>query len=473
MSCNRWWVAVTVLLVGGGCTNDTPIGSWVEIIEADLSDDALLVEDESSFVSVTVEADRLTFTFDGASPLRVGHVVAGDPDGAGPYYLRRITALEEVGGLVIATTEPAGASDFYDELHFIFHYRPVQVDGSRYIAGVGDVAGRVEALEGCEDRSPCTITGGREWFGGDAGCTLTGTATMSVEPYVTTDFTADFEFSLRGRTVVLDLGGSAEVGIRATAGGAAELTCTADFAAILGVGEITLAVFTVGPIPGRITATPILEGNFRVWADAGEYSLTAGMRAGMDMSLGYRRGWVDPTPTFSRSEFMTMTTERAGGAGLRAELTAGVELAVVFGGRIGWGWASVSAEARFGVPITGTLGIEADLVEEAIGCGWQGQVDWSFDVGANISIDITVWSGERNFGPYEIASGVLGTFGGRFPWCSGTMTECTGPATCLDDVISIDVCEGHMGYTLCGTGMARFCVCASSGWESCSSCQML
>jgi hypothetical protein len=183
-----------LLLLGAtlaaGCSNDVapPSGSWVEIVELETAENALDVEALPSFESVQVLEDRLRFRFDGASPLLVGHVVAGNTtDG----YLRRIESITELpDGTVEAMTRQASLIEYYPRLRVIFHYRPVRVDEPT----IADPGVAVAAVGGCEDTTPCEISGGRTWGDETAGCSAEYGASLSMGPFVETDLTADFEF---------------------------------------------------------------------------------------------------------------------------------------------------------------------------------------------------------------------------------------------------------------------------------------
>lgn len=498
-------LASGLLLLGAalgtaGCSNEVAApaaGSWVEIIALEQADDALDVEAFAGFESVQVLDDRLRFRFAGPSPLVVGHVVAGNTtDG----YLRRIESITELpDGTVEAMTRQATVPEYYSQLHVIFHYRPVRVDEAT-IADVPGVA--TAALGGCDDTTPCEISGGRSWGDDTAGCTAAYGASLHIGPFVETDLTADFEFDhgieIEGPRVwrprlgsvsfnpdayfVID--GSVRAGVRMSGTASAQLSCNADFAALLGGGEapeITLAAVAIGPIPVTLSATPILNGTFEAAADVGEFSAEAGAEASAEIEFGIRDGEPHVQgPTFEFDPFAEVTTARAGALSAHGEIEAGLQLRL----QIGWDFSVGPADVDLGVvgtvDLTGTLA--ADFTADAGGCSWSVDIPWSCDVQFGVGLDLSAgafglefdWSKEHQWDEINLASGSLGSLGGSLPWCGGTMTMCTeGGVSCTDELLDNGICDGMMGFRACSGGQYQRCTCAGGGWTSCGTCMSL
>lgn len=484
-------IAPLVALLSAGCVTDLPEqGSWVEVREAELAEDALLIEDHAAFVSVEREWDRLRFTLRGESPLRAGMVVAGNGDG---FYLRRITRIEESGGELIAHTEAAHIDELYHRLSIVAHYRPRRSDAVPVTTYEGDVGMSRGSLTDCEDSAPCTVTGGEPAGNDTIGCSGSAGGGLSFEPYVTPDIDADVEFDVSPRfglppveiTSAVTVTGSIEAGVLVSGGAAAQLSCDADFAAALGGGEapeVTLWAFAIGPIPARLVARPVAEGQLEAEADVGVFAAQAGVRVGVTSELGMRDNSIlDPIPDVTLDTFAGVSTEQSGGLRASASLTIGMELALVAGGDITIPVIDedVTAEIEAGLRLTGTLGVGFDTDDR--GCNWSGSVDWSLDGSAFASFDFEVISEDQEFGPWTLASGTLGEFGGAFPWCGGSNGgECTvtGPSFgassgCMDDVFDVAVCEGQSGYFRCGSGAAQRCTCSSGAWTDCSPCMAI
>ena len=484
------------LLMLAGCTNP-PVapteGSWIEILEIEESPDALDVEKLPEFRNVEELPDRLVFRFQGQSPLRVGHVVGGSGPGR-EGYLRRIVSLEELpDGRVEAMTEQATLHDYYPRLHFIAHYNPRLVDTPTRVE-LGDVAGTTMGLgESCEDTRPCDISGGRSFGSDAAGCSAEYGANIFAGPFVETDFSAELEFD-HGISIApprfkpdayIVMDGNVRAGVRLSGTAAAQLTCNADFAALLGGGEapqIQLAFLQVGPIPITISATPILEGAISVAADVGEFNAEAGAEATAHAEFGFKDGDSHLEQEFEFEPFATVTTGRAGALSAHAEVTAGVEIELQVGYDFEAGPAEIDLGAVGTVAIRGTLG--ADFTAETAGCSWSVDVPWSCEVEFGIGFDATAgidlgwfgdasidWTPEHNWDPITIAEGSLGSLGGDLPWCGMTPTECgDGGAVCNDDLLDNGVCEGMQGFQSCGGGEYQRCTCTAGGWTSCGAC---
>lgn len=491
-----------VLISSTGCSNDvtTPVGSYVEIIELEQAADAVDVEALPSFRSVQVLADRLVFQFDGASPLVVGHVVAGNTtDG----YLRRIEAITELpDGSIEAMTRQAALPEFYPQMHVVFHYRPMRVDETT----VPEMPGVASAAlgGGCEDTTPCDITGGESWGSEAAGCSAEYGAGLEIGPFVETDLTADFEFDhgidIDGPSVgwsgvslgsvsfepdayfVID--GSIRAGVRMGGSASAQLSCDADFAALLGGGEapeVTLAVVTLGPIPITLSAVPVLNGTFSAAADVGSFSAEAGAEASANIEFGIQDGedHIDG-PTFEFDSFAEVTTARAGALSANASIEAGLELRL----QIGWDFSVGPADVDLGVvgtvALTGTLG--ADFTADTGGCSWNVDIPWSCGVGFGIGVELAAgafgadfdWSREHEWPRIELASGSLGSLGGSLPWCGGSGTMCDeGAPSCTDELLDNGVCDGMMGFQACAGGQFQRCTCTAGGWTACGACMSL
>lgn len=484
-----------------GCSNDAgppPSGSWVEILELEQADDAVDVEHLAEFRSVDVLADSLVFRFTGASPLVVGNVVAGNEGGG---YLRRIEAIEpQADGSVVARTRQAALPEYYTQLHFIFHYRPVRVDE----ATVADLPGVATAAlgGGCDDTTPCEISGGRSWGSDTAGCSAEYGASLFVGPFVETDLQVDFEFDhgidIDGPSIfppsigsvsfnpdayfVID--GSVRAGVRLSGTAAAQLSCDADFAALLGGGtapEVTLATVAVGPIPITLSAVPILEGSFQAAADVGEFSAEAGAEASASLEFGIKDGDEHVEgPDFEFDPFAEVTTARAGALSAHGSIEAGLQLRL----QIGWDFSVGPADVDLGVvgtvDLTGTLA--ADFTADAAGCAWNVDLPWSCDVQFGVGVDVSAhafgagfdWSKEHQWDSIELASGSLGSMSGSLPWCGGGTSMCRdGGARCIDELLDNDVCDGMMGFRGCGGGQYQRCTCTGGGWTSCGTCMSL
>ncbi|MDQ3033876.1 MAG: hypothetical protein M3Y87_15780 [Myxococcota bacterium] len=488
-------------LLGTGCSNEVatpPSGSWVEILELEQADDAVDVESLPSFRSVEVLLDRLVFRFDGASPLVVGNVVAGDTtDG----YLRRILSITELpDGSIEAMTRRAALPEYYPKLHVIFHYRPVRVDEPT----IADLPGVATAAlgGGCEDTTPCDITGGRSWGSDTAGCSAEYGAGLEIGPFVETDLTADFEFDhgidIDGPRVwppriasvsfepdayfVID--GSIRTGVRMSGTASAQIGCDADFAALLGGGaapEVTLAVVAVGPIPITLSAVPILAGTFSAAADVGEFSAEAGASASAAMEFGFRDGDAHVAgPDFAFDSFAEVTTARAGALSASGSIEAGLQLRLQIGYDFSVGPADVDLGVVGTVDITGTLG--ADFTADTGGCAWNVDIPWSCNVAFGIGVEMEAeafeagfdWSQEHDWPAIELASGSLGSLGGALPWCGGTSTMCDEAArSCIDELLDNGVCDGMMGFQACADGQFQRCTCTGGGWTACGACMSL
>ncbi|MCA9299219.1 MAG: hypothetical protein KDA28_09145, partial [Phycisphaerales bacterium] len=98
----------------------------------------LVLETDPAFVSVTVEEDRLVFTFDGAPAAmpEVGAVVLG---AEGDGYLRRVTAIDGAGDEVTLTTEPAFLTDAIEDASFSVVVAP---DPTEWEDSDGNLAGQ-------------------------------------------------------------------------------------------------------------------------------------------------------------------------------------------------------------------------------------------------------------------------------------------------------------------------------------------
>ncbi|UJR79098.1 Hypothetical protein I5071_11310 [Sandaracinus amylolyticus] len=483
-----------------GCSNEVgppASGSWIEILELEETADALDVESLDAFESVEVLEDRLVFEFDGASPLRVDHVVAGNTtDG----YLRRITSLEvQPDGRVVAMTRQAALPEYYRQLHFLFHYRPHRVDQPT----VAEPGVATESLGGgCMDTTPCEITGGRSFGTDTAGCTAEYGGTLFAGPFLETDLTASLEFDhgidIDGPSVwppsigsvsfepdayfVVD--GSLRAGMRLSGTGGAQLTCDADFAALLGGGtapEVKLAAFAVGPVPVTLSAVPILNGSFSAAADAGEITAEAGAEASAHAEFGVKDGenHVDG-PTFEFEPFAEVTTSRAGSLSASGSITAGLQLRLQVGWDFSVGPADVDLGATGTVDLTGTLGVE--FTSETAGCAWNVELPWSCEAQLGVELELAAnafgagfdWSHGHQWDPITLAEGSLGSMSGTLPWCGGGTTTCEpGAPTCTDELLDNDVCAGMMGFRACGANQYERCACTASGWSSCGECMSL
>lgn len=498
-ACALAWIALLAL---AGCSNevDSPAtGSRIEILELEETADALDVEALDSFESVEVLDDRLVFRFAGASPLRVDHVVAGNTSDG---YLRRIESLEErADGAIVAMTRQAALVEYYRKLRFVFHYQPRRVDEPT----VADVPGlATEALgEGCMDTTPCEVTGGRTFGNDTAGCSAEYGGTLHAGPFLETDLTARLEFDhgidIDGPSIfppsigsvsfepdayfVVD--GSIRAGMRLSGTGGAQLSCNADFAALLGGGtapEVTLAAFAIGPVPVTLSAVPILAGSFSAAADAGEITAEAGAHATAHAEFGVKDGesHVDG-PTFEFESFAGVTTSRAGSLSANGSIEAGLQLRL----QVGWDFSVGPADVDLGVvgtvDVTGTLGV--DFTAETGGCSWEVDLPWSCEAQLGVALDLSAnafgagfdWSHEHQWDPIELASGSLGSRSGTLPWCGGEDPRtCEGSATqCVDELLDNGVCDGMMGFRACAGGQYQRCTCTSSGWADCGACMSL
>jgi len=463
--------ALLALTLAAGCSNaPPPQGSWIEIRRLEESPNAVDVEGLPAFRSVTVMPDRLVFVFDGASPLAVGNVVAGRHMGG---YQRRITALGVLpDGSVEAMTALATLDEYYTDIAFVFHYQPVRVPAG----GVPQVPGVVTSpltTVSCEDTTPCEVTGGHSWGDGTAGCTLSYGAGMYLGPFLTTDLDGTtFEFDpdlpwFSRPTAYFHLQGEVRAGVRVSGSAAASLTCTADFAALLGAPEITLACVSVGPVPVCMTATPILNGEIGASIDAGEFTAEAGVQATVTAEFGFDHGAAidPPRRTFGFEPFAEATTARAGAFSAHASLTAGVDIRLVVG-------VPELVSAWGGAAITGTLGVE--WTAPAQGCEWTASFPWSADVqleaGAQIGHAPLEWSDSWSGPSFNVASGSLGSLGGRFPLCTAvTPSACTG-TPCLDALYATQICDGMSGFQGCAGGTYQLCTCTAGSWTSCGAC---
>lgn len=519
MTGSRWlqlrWgrpagLPVALLLTIAGCTNEpaTGQGSWVEILEIEQAENALDVENHPDFVDVEEHPDRLIFRFDGESPLRINHIVgASGPDRAG--YLRRVVALNELpDGRIEAMTEQAFLSDYYPTLHFIVHYDPVRVD-TPHVVDLGDgVGGSTMGLgEGCEDRRPCDITGGQTWGDETAGCTAAYGGTIFAGPFVEADFTAELEFD-HGISIVppefkpdayFVLDGNVRAGLRLEGTGSAELSCDADFAALLGGGEapqIRLAFLQVGPIPITISATPVLSGQVSAAADVGEFSAEAGAEATAMAEFGFQDGGTHMEQEFTFEPFADVTTSRAGALSAHAQVTVGIELELQVGYDFDAGPGEVDLGGVGTVDIVGTLG--ADFMADGAGCSWNVEIPWSCDLTLGVGFDATAsvetpevcapgflgggcigggdvgidWTPSHDWATINIAEGSLGSLGGPLPWCGMAPEECdAGGAACMDDLLANSICAGMQGFQSCGGGLYQRCTCTSGGsWSDCGAC---
>lgn len=495
-------------LVSASCTQEVAgppaEGSWVEILEMEVSPDALAVEDLAAFRAVEVLPDRLVFTFDGGSPLRVGHVVgasAGDR-----MYLRRIVELHELaGGRVEAMTELAALQEFYPTLRFIVHYRPRRTSSST--RGEGDVGGAVmSATEECApDTAPCDLTGGASVDADTAGCSTTSEQSLTFAPFVETDFDADFEFD---HGIGVDWGwspdvelepdlvtifdGSIRTGVRFKATAAASLSCQADFAALAGGGTAPEVVLVRGvvpgplPIPWEVKATPIFDGQMTANADVGELSAEAWVEARGRTEFGVRDGDLVYEPSFGVGGDAGVVTARGGALSANGSITAGVRLTLGIGWEGGFDTHGVSGEIALkgeaSMALTGTLGM--NLTTEDAGCAWSADFPWqaqaqlgvSFDVNAEgevgrFDFSVPEWSYDYTWDPYVIDSGSLGTFGGTFAWCEMQPVTCgEGAAACHDDYYDNTVCAGMQGSRACDGGQYQRCTCTAEGWVDCGAC---
>src|SRR5690606_9776156 len=141
-----------------------------------------------------------------------------------------------------------------------------------------------------------------------------------------------------------------------------QLSCNADFAALLGGGsapEVTLAAFAIGPVPVTLSAVPILAGEFSAAADAGELNAEAGAHATAHAEFGVKDGesHVDG-PTFEFESFAGVTTSRAGSLSAQGSIEAGLQLRL----QVGWDFSVGPADVDLGVvgtvDLTGTLGVD-------------------------------------------------------------------------------------------------------------------
>ncbi|MDQ3034069.1 MAG: hypothetical protein M3Y87_16785 [Myxococcota bacterium] len=497
-SRSQWAIVLgaVALCALAGCSNDVapaPAGSWVEILELRESPDALDVEHHDAFQRVEVLADRLVFTFDGASPLRVRHVVAGTTSEG---YLRRIESLGATAdGRVEAMTTDAAFPEYYERLHFLFHYRPRRLEegGSAEIAGLATES----LVSGCEDVTPCDLSGGQSFGSDTAGCSSSYGASLHAGPFVETDLTADFEFDhgidVDGRwgwppvSVDFDpdayfiVDGTVRTGVRLSGTASAQLSCNADFAALLGGGqapEITLAVVTVGPIPITLSATPILNGAFEATADVGEFTAEAGAQANAHAEFGLLDGEpYHPAPEFTFDSFATAQTANAGSISAHGSITAGVQLRLQVGYDFSVDPADVALGAEGTVDLTGTLGV--DFTAEAGGCSWNVELPWSceaaFAVGVELEADVEGvgfdYSRDADWPAVTLASGALPSRAGTLPWCGGGTATCeSGGVTCVDELLDNGACEGAQGFRACEGGQFQHCTCTASGWASCGAC---
>lgn len=513
-SSPRAWAIAACL--GGlvGCTNPnaTPPaeGSWVEILEMEVSPDALAVEDLPEFRTVDIRPDRLVFTFDGASPLRVDHVVGATRE-ENQVYLRRIVELNTLAdGRVEALTQPASIHEFYPKLRFIVHYRPRR--GVTSTEAEGDVGGaRMGSTEECTpDTAPCNLAAGTSVDGSTAGCTTSSGSDLTLEPIIEADLTADFEFD-HGISVgwtslkfepdaVMHLDGKVRTGVRFHAASSATLSCDADFAGALFGGEAPDILLAGGvvpgllPIPWAIKAKPIFGGTLTAHADAGQLSAHAWAEATADAEFGIRdRDEVVFEQRFGTHSEAAVTTARAGSFSAHGEITAGVQIKLTAGWEGGFdeygvrGQAALQGEAH--MTLTGTIGV--NIQTEDAGCGWSAEVPWTADakfgakfdasgsaglsgLGGSVDFDLPSWTPEETW-EAEVFSGTLGEWAGPFPWCEMSAEECgEGAAFCHDDAYDNQVCAGMRGYRACdGTWQVQRCTCTADGWVDCGTCVML
>lgn len=486
-AASRLLLVGATLAASAGCANEVgpAAGSWVEIIELQQAANAVDIESMPSFRSVDVRGDRLVFRFDGSSPLAAGQVVAGN---TGVGYLRHIESITEMpDGSFEAMTRQATLPDYYEKMHVIFHYNPIEVAEPT----VAELPGLATAsLEGCEDTTPCEISGGRQWGDDTAGCSASYGGTLNMGPFIETDLSASFEFDhgidvgWRGIDIEPDgyfvIDGEVRAGVRLSGTGSAQLGCDADFAALLGGGEapeVTLATVMIGPIPISLSATPILNGSFEAAADVGEFSAEAGAEATAHVEFGIKDGDPHEEREFNFESFADVTTARAGALSAHGEIEAGLELRL----QIGWDFDIGPADIDLGVvataKLTGTLG--ADFVADAAGCSWSVEIPWSCDAQFGIGIDLAAsagpldadWSWDYEWAPVNIASGSLASLGGALPWCGSSPSMCDeGGARCTDELLDNSVCDGLRGFQACSGGQYAHCTCTAGGWTDCTSC---
>ncbi|AKF03627.1 hypothetical protein DB32_000776 [Sandaracinus amylolyticus] len=483
----RFLVALALTSIAAGCSNDTnePAhrGSWVEIQEVELTADALDVESLDAFESVVVEDDRLVFRFDGDSPLRVGHVVAG-PSGIG--YLRKLLTVEEqADGSIVATTRDATLAEYFVTFRAIAHYDPVRVDEP--IEARDGVA--VESLGDCMDAQPCVL-GGTPSFSGNpmdlAGCT--GASGFGFQPFVETDLRAmdfpidiDVDVGITGvsasPTAYMDFDGTLRAGVHVTGDGRGQLSCMADFMAIAGGGqppEIRLWRVIVYGIPIELLASPVLNGELTAMGDAGPFRFTAGVQVDAAMELGLKDGeYHQVGPDVSTDPFASLTTERAGPVTTTGTLTAGAALTLSIGYRWKRSGFTINVGAAFTAELTGSVGVELSM--DTNGCDWTAEFPWAIEFTPSVELSLQIedigptWSYEHE--PFVLAEGSLGEVTGNNGRCSTAPDECTGPATCMDDVFDNVTCEGRHGFRSCGEGQGEYCLCSASGWTDCSPCR--
>jgi hypothetical protein len=366
-------LALTLLALGCAAEPVPSFGTHVEILrEPTLQPWARFPERHPGFRSVEVTPSTLVFTFDGASPLEVGTVVAGDARATDTPYARHIDHLEPLpDGRIRATTTPAGLTDLVRDLHVISHFRP----GEDHLPSSDDVSGRRSALDTDLLVRGCTVGAGH------------------IQPHIdVTNTFVDFDLdisSARVESATFTITGSITAGYDIESGGTATGSCTVGG----DVGRIVLGAIPVGPIVLTLYASPTLGGTARLDLDAGDLHARARATIGADVELGYLDGEWDAHYTPHLTGTAEITTTRPGHILAEARL------------RIG---------ARLGVALYDTAGIWVDLTGNL-------QAEHATDVGTCTFTNRLTASATATFGG-EIRIPILGT-----TLASVTASELAGP----------------------------------------------
>ncbi|WP_236516391.1 hypothetical protein [Sandaracinus amylolyticus] len=455
----------------------------MEIQEVELTADALDVENHDAFQSVVVEDDRLVFRFDGTSPLRVGHVVAGV---TGTGYLRKVLTIDEqADGSIVATTRDATLAEYFVTLRAIAHYDPIRVDEPVEAREEG-VA--IESLGDCMDAQPCLLGGTPSFMGNPMdllGCT--GASGFGLTPFVETDFRSmdvpidiDIDVGLTGisanPTMYLDLDGTVSAGVHVTGDGRGELMCMADFMALAGGGqapEIRLMRVIVYGVPIELLASPVLNGELSAMSDAGQFRFTAGVEMTANLELGLKEGeYHQVGPDVDVDPIARLSTERAGPVTASGQIAAGVSVRLQIGYRWKRSGFTINIGAAAIAELTGSVGVE--LTSDAGGCEWNCDFPWALEFTPSVELSLMIedigptWTHE--FDPFTLAEGSLGSVSGTLDACQVGGGECTGPGSCLDEMFDNNVCEGRMGFQQCTPTTYAHCTCTASGWANCSEC---